>query len=95
MGCLTCLTLGHLRRGAGGDGDPRRWRKRETIPITLTHHQNDFCMKMNSSVSHFIVSLTVRAQSQDSVKIPQLLVEEKGEPKGYRTKVLLLSSVTL
>ena len=30
-----CLTPSCLRRGAGGDRDPRRWGKRETIPNTI------------------------------------------------------------
>ena len=30
----TCITPSCLRRGTGGDRDPRRWGKRETIPYT-------------------------------------------------------------
>ena len=40
-------------RGYGGGGG----RKREIIYLSLhCHHQNDFCVKMDSDESHFNVS---------------------------------------
>ena len=57
------------------------------------HHQSDSCIKMGSDESHFNVSLIVR----DTVTgqcIQTTTVEEKGEPKRIRTKVLLLTSLT-
>ena len=50
--------------GGGGGGGGRgvwRWGKREIIYLSLNcHRQNDSCVKMGSSGSHFIVSLIVR-----------------------------------
>ena len=46
------------------------------------HHQNDFCIKMDSDESHFNVS------SQATT------CEEKGEPKRIQTEVPLLTSLT-
>ena len=37
------------------------------------HHQNDFCIKVGSCVSHFNVALIVWAKSQNSVHKPQFL----------------------
>ena len=57
------------------------------------HHQNDFCIKMGSDVSHFNVPLIVR----DKVTrlCPQTTTfEEKGEPKRIRTEVPLLTILT-
>ena len=53
-----------LRRGTGGDRDPRRWvgRKRETIPNAICHHQNE-CSKDGSDESHFNVLLIVRGEN--------------------------------
>ena len=34
----TCLTPSSHRRGTGGDRDPRRWGKRETIPNAIHCH---------------------------------------------------------
>ena len=57
------------------------------------HHQNDPCIKMGSDESHFNVSLIVRDKM--SRQCPQTtIVEEKGEPKRYRTEVLALTSLT-
>ena len=44
-GRTLCLTLICLRRGTGGDQDPKRWGKREIIYLTLhCHHQNESCI---------------------------------------------------
>ena len=57
------------------------------------HHQNDFCIKMGSDESHFIVSLTARDKVTRSC--PQTTTfEEKGEPTQIRTEVPLLTSLT-
>ena len=53
------------RRGPEGG-----WRGggREIIYLSLhCQHQNDSCNRMGNDESHFNVSLTVRAKSQDSV----------------------------
>ena len=73
-------------RGYGGGGE------REIIYLSLRcHHQNDFCFKMGSDESHFNVSLTVRDKA--TRQCPQITAfEQRGEPKRYRTEVLLLTS---
>ena len=49
------------------------------------------CIKMGSDESHFNVSLIVR--DKVTRQCPQTTTfEEKGEPKRYRTEVLLLTS---
>ena len=56
--------------------------------------QNDFCIKMGSDESRFIVSLIVRTKSQDSVHRPQLL-KGKESRSGFEPKSLCLqASVT-
>ena len=51
------------------------------------------CIKTGSDESHFNVSLIVR--DKVTRQSPQTTTfEEKGEPKWYRTKVLLLTSLT-
>ena len=70
-----------------------RWGKREMI-IYLSlhcHHQNDFCIKMGSDESHFNVSVGSDGQSHKTVSTNHNLFEERGEPKRYRTEVLLLT----
>ena len=46
------------------------------IYLLHCHHQND-CIKVGSCVSHFNVSLIVRAKLQDSVHKPQFLKKEE------------------
>ena len=58
------------------------------------HHQNDSCIKVGSSESHFHVSEGSDGQSQKTVSTDHDLSEEKGEPKRYRTEVLPLTSLT-
>ena len=54
------------------------------------HHQNASCIKMGSDESHFHVSLIVR--DKVTRQCPQTTtLEEKGEQKRIRTKVLLLN----
>ena len=68
--------------------------KREIIYLSLhCHHQSDCCLKMDSNVSHFNVSLIVRDNL--TRECPQTTTfEEKGEPKRIRTEVPLLTSLT-
>ena len=79
---------GRGRRYGGGGG--------ETIYLSLhCHHRNDFCIKIGSDESHFSVSVESDGQSHRTVPTNHNLVEEKGEPKRYRTEVLPLTSLTL
>jgi len=68
--------------------------KREIIYLSLRcHHQNDFCIKLGSDESHLNVSLIVR--DKVTRQCPKTTtVEEKGEPKRFRTNVPLLASLT-
>ena len=69
--------------------------EREIIYLSLhCHHQNDFCIKMGSDESHFNVSVGSDGQSHKTVSTNHNLLEEKGEPKRYRTEVLTLTSLT-
>ena len=62
--------------------------KREIIYLSLhCHHQNDSCIKMGSDGSHINVSVGNDGQSHKTVSTDHNLVEEKGEPKPYRTEV--------
>ena len=72
----------------GGEGG------REIIYLSLhCHHQNDSCIKMGSEESHFNVSVGSDGQSHRTVSTNHNLSEEKGEPKRYRTEVLLLTNL--
>ena len=64
---------------------------REIIYLSLHgHHQNDFCIKMDSDESHGQSD----GQSHMTVSTNHNLFEEKGEPKRNRTEVLQLTSLT-
>ena len=52
-------------------------------------HQNDSCITMGSDESHFNISVGSDGQSHKTVSTNHNLFEEKGEPKRYRTEVLL------
>jgi len=69
-------------------------RKREIMYLSLHCHQNDSCIKMGSKESHFNVSVGSDGQSHRTVSTNHNLSEEKGEPKRYRTEVLLLTTLT-
>ena len=72
-----------------------RWGKREIVYLSLRcHHQNDSCIKMGSGESHFYVSIGSDGQSHETVSTNHNLLEEKGEPKRYRTEVLPLTNLT-
>ena len=61
------------------------------------HHQNDqndSCIEMGSDESHSTVSVGSGGQSHKTVSTNHNLLEEKGEPKRYRTEVLPLTSPT-
>ena len=67
--------------------------KREIIYLSLhCHHQNDFCIKMDSDASHFNVSVGSDGQSHKTASTNHNLFEEKVEPKRYRSEVLSLTS---
>ena len=69
--------------------------EKEIISLSLhSHHQNDFCIKMGSDESRFNVSVERNGQSHKTVSTYHNLFEEKGQPKGYRTEVLPLTSLT-
>ena len=83
----------------------RRWGKREIIYLSLhCHHQNDFCIKMDSDGSDSNGSVGSNEQSHKTVSTNHKshktvstncnLFEEKGEPKRYRTEILPLTSLT-
>ena len=72
FGCLSCSRLSCLRRGSGGDRDPRRWEKKEAVPNLHCHHQNDSCIKMGSGVSPFNISLSVVGQSHKIMSVYKL-----------------------
>ena len=70
--------------------------KREIIYLSLhCHHQNDSCIKIGSDESHFNVSLILRDKVTKTVSTNHNLFEEKGEPKRIRTKLPLLTGLTL
>ena len=72
-----------------------KWGKSEIIyPSLHCHHQNDSCIKMDSDESLFNVSVESDGQSYKTVSTNHHLLEEKGEPKRYRTEVLPLTSLT-
>ena len=80
-----------IRDGEKGGKGVGRWGKREIIYLSLhCHHQNDSCIKMG----HFNVSVGSDGQSHKTVSTNHNLLEEKGEPKRYRTEVLPLTSLT-
>ena len=58
------------------------------------HYQNDSCIKMGSDESHFNVSFIVRDEVTRQCPQNHNAFEEKGEPKRYRTEILLLTSLT-
>ena len=65
----------------------------EYIPIaTLSVTTRMTCIKMGNDESHFNISLIVR--DKVTRQCPRTTTfEEKGEPKRYRTEVLLLTSL--
>ena len=84
-----------IRDGENGGKGVWRWGEKEIIYLSLhCHHQNDFCIKMGSTESHFNVSVESDGQSHKTVSTNHNLFEEKGEPKRYRTEVLPLISLT-
>ena len=75
---------------SGGGGRRRLYTYRYTVATRMT------CIKMGSDESHFNVSVGSDGQSHKTVSTNHnLFVEEKGEPKRYRTEVRPLTSLTL
>ena len=63
--------------------------------IIHCYHQNDYCIKMGSNESPFNISfINCEGQSHKTVSTNHNPFEEKGEPKRYRTEVLLFASLT-
>ena len=62
--------------------------EREIIYLSLhCHHQNDSCIKMGTSESHFNVSL-ILVRDKVTRQCPQTTsFEQKGEPKRLQTEV--------
>ena len=84
-GYLDSHTAPELCRGRWEGG--RLYTYRYTV-----YHQNDACIKMGVDESHFNVSLIMR--DKVTRQCPQTTTfEENGEPKRYRTEVLLLTSL--
>ena len=65
-----------------------------TYRYNVTTTENESCIKMGSDESHFNVSVGSDGQSHKTVPTNHNLLEEKGEPKRYRTEVLPLTSLT-
>ena len=87
----TRFTPSFLRRGTGGDRNPGREGKIETIPNTYCHHQNYVCIKMGSNRSHFNVSLIVRGKVKRQCPYPQLFEkreESNQSPSAYQPNAL-------
>ena len=64
-----------IRDGEKGRKGVWRWK---IIYLSLhCHHQNDFCIKMDSSESHFNVSIGSDGQSHKTVSTNHNLFEEK------------------
>ena len=79
-----------------GEGGICRWGEADynIIPITIHfHHQNDSCIKIGSDESHFNVSLIVRDKVTRQCPLTTTF-EEKGEPKGNRNEIPLLTNLT-
>ena len=70
------------------------WGQREIYLSLHCHHQNDSCIKMGSDESHFNVSVGSDGHNHKAVSTNHNLFEEKGEPKRYRTEVLLFTSLS-
>ena len=93
------LNVHRNQKAYQGRGEGGWWRLRggggEIVYLSLhCHHQNDFCIKMDSDESHLNVSVGSDGQSHKAVSTNHNLSEEKGEPKRYRTEVLPLTSLT-
>ena len=81
--------------GGGGGGGMEVGEEEDYIYLSLhCHHQNDSCIKKGSDKSHFNVSVENDGQSHKTVSTNHNLLDEKGEPKRYRTEVLPLTSLT-
>ena len=75
-------------KGYGGGGRGKVYTYRYTVTTRMTR------IKMGSDESHFNVSVGSDGQSHRTVSTNHNLFEEKGEPKGYRTEVFPLTSLT-
>ena len=84
-----------MGRGARGEGEEagEGGGRRLYLPLHC-HHQNDSCIKIDSDESRFNASLIVRDKVTRQCLQTTTPFDEKGEPKRYRTEVLLLTSLT-
>ena len=65
-------------------------KERDYIPIaTLSHHQNDSCIKRGSVESHCNVSSIVKDKVTRRCPQTTTFSEEKGKPKRNRGEVFL------
>ena len=83
---MSTETIGLIRDGEKVGKGVWKWGQREIIHLSLhCHHQNDFCVNTGSVERHFNVSVGSDGQSHKTVSTDHNLLEEKGEPKRYRT----------
>ena len=76
-GLTSTETIRLIRDGEkGGEGGMEMGGKGDYIP-TLSHHQNDSCIKMGSDESRFNVSVGSDGQSHKTVSTNHNLFEEK------------------
>ena len=98
MVLMSTETTRLIRDGEGGGmegGDGGGGGERQIIYLSLNcHHKNDSCIKAGSDESHFNVWLVVRDKVTRRCPQTATFLNGKGEPKRYRTKVLLLTSLT-
>ena len=76
-------------RGEGGEGGMDVGGEGDYILSLRCHHQNDFCIKMGSDVSHFNVSVEVMdkvtRQCQQTTTVLKRKESRSGiEPRSFR-----------
>ena len=82
-----------IRDGEKGGKGVWRWERGRVYNYHYTVTTRMTCIKMGNDESYFNVSLIVRGKV--TRQCPQTTtIEEKGEPKRYRTEVLPLTSLT-
>ena len=64
--------------------------ERDYIPILHCHYRYKSCIKMGSDESFYCF---INCEEQSHIPQPTTF-EEKGQPKRYRTEVLLLTGLT-
>ena len=84
----------YRRVGGGGRGAPHTGGWEGEGHHIHYHHQNGSYIKMGSEERRFQCFIDCEGQSHKTVSTKHNLFEENGEPKRYRTEVLLLSSLS-